>query len=397
MSADFVFTSGAVTCGHPDKLCDHISDAVVDRFLRQDPTARIEAECAVSGGVLFVASHSSAEATVDLAETARQIVADCGYHLGRFNAKDCSVMISQSDYPPGTTTRVDLSQLSENEAGNLAADHQVTLFGYACQQSETLMPLPVTLAHAMAKQLDILIADNTLHYLTPDAQVQVGVIYRNRKPVGIHSVTLLAYCRESHDPHPRQLRDDLVQAVVDPVLNGSDISTAKDVRITVNPEGPLVGGGPARHSGLTGRKIGIDTYGEYARQSSTALSGKDPLRIERIGTYAARHVAKHVVAARLAEECEIQLSYAVGLAEPVGVRVHTYGTGRYDDAELTRLVRQVFDLRPGVACKRFGLQLMPRAHEDFFTSLASYGQLGRSDLDLPWERLDRLDDLHVSD
>ena len=396
MNADFVFTSESVTCGHPDKLCDRISDAIVDRFLIQDPASRVEAECAVSGGVLFIASRSRSQGTVDLADTARQVVAECGYRSGTFNARDCSVMISQSEYRRIAAPRIDLTALNEAQAGEVAAGHQVTLFGYACRQSATLMPLPVALAHAMSQRLDSLIADNTLDYLAPDAQVQVGVIYRDRQPVGIHSVTLVVSQREAERPQAARLRDDLVQAVIEPVLAGGDVAPTPGMQIVVNPEGAVVGGGPAMHSGLTGRKIGIDTYGEYARQSGTALSGKDPLRIERIGTYAARHAARQVVAARLADECEIQLSYAIGLAEPVGLRVHTYGTGRLDDSELTARVRRLFDFRPGVMCRRFQLQTLPRERGGFFKALAVYGQLGRADLDLPWERLDQLEALQES-
>jgi S-adenosylmethionine synthetase len=391
LNSDFVFTSGSVTCGHPDKLCDRISDAILDRFLIQDPSSRVEVECAVSSGVLFVASRSRADATVDLADTARQVVADCGYLASPFNGRDCSVMINQSEHTGAL--RVDLEAASQAQAEDITADHQVTLFGYACRQSELLMPLPVSLAHAMSRRLDTLIADNTLPYLTPDAQVQVGVIYRDRRPIGIHSVTLVAAQRRAQAPPPGQLRDDLVQAVVEPVLNSSQIPSTRDMRIAVNPDGSVIGGGPSLHSGLTGRKIGMDTYGEYSRQSGTALSGKDPLRIERLGTYAARHAAKHVVASGLADECEIQLSYAIGLAEPVGLRAHGYGTGRFDDTELTRRVRQVFDFRPGTMCKRFQLQTLPRQRNGFFKALAAYGQLGRPDLDLPWERLDRLEAL----
>ena len=396
MSTEFVFTSGSVTCGHPDKLCDRVSDAIVDRTLMQDPASRVEAECAVSGGVLFIASRSHTRASVDLADTARQVVAECGYRSGAFNARDCSVMISQSDHHRAGAPRIDLATLSESQAGEIPAGHQLTLFGYACRQSANLMPLPVALAHAMSQTLDALIADNTLESLAPDAQVQVGVIYRDRRPVGIHSITLLTSRRDADRPPAASLRDELVQRVIEPVLNENDLTASSGMQIIVNPEGLLVGGGPAMHSGLTGRKIGIDTYGEYSRQSGTALSGKDPLRIERIGTYAARHAAKQVVAARLAEECEIQLSYAIGRAVPVGLRVHTYGTGRMDDDALTRLVAEVFDFRPGVICKRFRLQTLPQERGGFFKGLAVYGQLGRTDMDLPWERLDQLDALQQS-
>jgi S-adenosylmethionine synthetase len=388
MTVDFVFNSGSVTPGHPDKLCDRVSDALVDGYLAEDPAARVVAECAVAGGVLFLALRSHSTAGIDVAEVARRAVADCGYRDGDFNASDCSVMINQSPLPDAVAPRFELAAMPDSAVDAISADHQVTVFGYACRQTASLMPLPVELAHRLVRALALASAD--LDFLMPDGQVQVGVAYRQRQAVSVNSVSLIAAQRNADAPPLDALRTTLRERVVDPVLSESGIPIDAQGSVLINPGGPLVGGGPLVHSGLTGRKTGIDSYGEFARQSGAALSGKDPLRIDRIGAYAARHAAKNLVAAELAEECEVQLSYTVGQAQPTSLRVHTYGTGTLSEAVLTERVRQAFDFRPGRIAHDFALQALPGQRGGFFEALACFGQVGREDLDLPWERLNRV-------
>lgn len=393
MSTDFVFTSGSVTRGHPDKLCDQVSDAIVDACLQQDPTSRVATECAVSGGVLFISHRAASDAVIDLADTARAVVAAAGYADGEFNARDCSVMISQAGLFGHALRRYDLASMDPDQVQRIPAGHQATLFGYACRQTTELMPLPVTLAHRLVRRMDQLGAHGELPYLAPDGQAQVSVAFDDRRPVAVHSITLIASQHSADSRSLEGLRDDLLQSVVEPVMADAELRIAPDTRLVVNPEGPVIGGGPTLHSGLTGRKTGIDTYGEYARHSGAALSGKDPLRIDRIGAYAARHAAKQVVAAGLADECEVQLSYAVGQAEPLSLRVHSYGTGNIDDGEIAHRIGRVFDFRPGSIALAYELQRLPQRRHDFFRQLASYGQLGREDLAAPWEALNQLEAL----
>jgi len=393
MSTDFVFTSGSVTRGHPDKLCDQVSDAILDACLRQDPTSRVVTECAVSGGVLFISHRAASDAVIDLADTARGVVSRAGYDSGEFNARDCSVMISEAGLFGQAAQRYNLATLDPAQVQRIPAGHQATLFGYACRQTSELMPLPIVLAHRLVRRLDQLVAHGELAYLAPDGQAQVSVAFDGRKPVGIHGITLIAAQKSADSRDLDGLRNDLLQAVVEPVLAEAELRSDANTRLVVNPEGPVIGGGPTLHSGLTGRKTGIDTYGEYARQSGAALSGKDPLRIDRIGAYAARHAAKQVVAAGLADECEVQLSYAVGQAELLSLRVHSYGTGKVDDGEIAARIRRVFDFRPGSIALGYDLQRLPQRRQDFFRELASYGQLGRDDLAAPWEALDGLEAL----
>lgn len=395
MTTDFVFTSGSVTQGHPDKLCDIISDSIVDACLQQDPASRVSTECALSGGVLFISHRANSEATVDLAETARQILQQVGYNDGEFNAEDCSVMISETRIDAELAPRLELANMSAQAVQQITAANQLTLFGYACRQTESLMPLPLVMAHDLVRRMDRLLQEQQPPYLTPDGQAHVGVAYRNRRPVGIHSITLIAAQTDKKQATLKRLRDDLMQAAIEPVIEHYAMTPVDKARLIINPEGIVHPSGPSRHSGLTGRKTGIDTYGEYARNNSAALSGKDPLRIDRSGAYIARHAAKQVVAAGLAEECELQLSYALGQAQPISLRVHCYGTGRIDDAQIGDRLLRLFDFRPGMIARDYELQELPRQRQGLYRELACYGQVGRSDLDLPWERLDRLDALQA--
>ncbi len=391
---DFVFTSDAVTPGHPDKLCDTISDGVLDQFLLEDPSSRLVAECAVSSGVVFVATRVASRANFDIAGVVRDVIADVGYGAGEFNAEDCSVMLSQAPFLSYALPSFDLDLLDAEAAGEITASNQTTLFGYACRQTDVYMPMPIVLAHRLARRLDGARQAGDLSYLTPDCQVQVAIAYADNRPVAVESINFLATQQNEQRPNQQQLHDDLMQIVVEPTLAAIDGGLTLDLkRLVVNPKGTLVGGGPVAHSGMTGRKVGIDTYGEYARQSTNALSGKDPIRIDRIGAYAARYVAKHVVAAEFADECEVQLSYSVVQPRPVSIRVRGYGKSRMGDSEIMRRVNQVFDLRPGIIAREMRLQRLPAERKGFFRDLSVYGHMGREDIDAPWERLDRLEQL----
>jgi S-adenosylmethionine synthetase len=387
MNAPYLFTSESVTAGHPDKLCDQISDAVVDAYLANDPAARVISEAAVSGGVLFLAARANTNLSLDLAEIARAVIAGAGYSEGAFNARDCTVMLSQYSLSDERAPRLLVADMDDAALDSVAASQPASLFGYACDQTPARMPLPISLAHALARALDLGIAQGRLPGLDPDAKVQVGVEYVDNRPQRLHSVTLLTAQCAADRPSPLQLREMLLHEVL-PALDGQPLQADAETRIHVNPEGVLVGGGPMLHAGLTGRKNAIDTYGEFARHSGAALSGKDPLRIDRVGAYAARHAAVQVVAAGLAPRCEVQLSYVVGQARPASLQVQTGGSGIVDDAELGHRLLETLDFRPAAIVRRFDLQ-NPQLHRDgLFRRLAVFGQMGRSDMDLPWDRAD---------
>ena len=390
MSDDFIFTSESVTTGHPDKLCDQVSDAIVDHFLSQDPNAGIVAECAVASGVLFISAHYASRGGLAIPDVARAVIRGVGYPRQVFDADACTIMTSFMDHTERDYRELDLDALDDTSIGRITAKDQVTVFGYACDQTDVLMPLPITIAHALARRLDDPALENELPYLLPDAKVQVGVEYRGNRPVRIHSVAVETSQREGSAPGADRLASDLIHGVITPVLAEQSVAADADTHFFINPEGPVIGGGPAVHSGLTGRKTGIDTYGEYARHSGAALSGKDPMRIDRVGAYAARYAAKNAVAAGLARECEVQLSYSIGSAGPVSLRVRTFGTGNIDDADIARRLREAFDFRIGAIVRDLRLRRLPAEHpEGFYRRLAAYGHMGRADLDVPWERTDR--------
>jgi S-adenosylmethionine synthetase len=393
MRRDFVFTSESVTEGHPDKLCDQISDAIVDRFLRRDPYSSVVSEAAVSQGVVFIAARFATEARVDIPEVTREVIREVGYTNGPFNANDCAVLTSLAELPPATALRIPDEEMTAATLDEVIARHQATVFGYACRQTPELMPLPVSLAHRLARRLSEIRVQGEVDFLCPDGKTQVGVQYRDGQPTRIHSITLLASQRRADRPDPETLHSELTARVIDPVFAVEKIGPDDQTRIFVNPDGPLVGGGPALHAGLTGRKNHVDTYGEYARHSGAALSGKGPLRIDRVGAYAARYAAKNVVAAGLAEECEVALSYTIGLALPVSVQVETFGTGSIPEEGIRELIREHFEFRLGGIVRDFRLRHLPEEHQGFFRNLAVYGQMGRADLDPPWEALDHVEAL----
>jgi len=386
MTNDFIFTSESVTCGHPDKICDQVSDAIVDYFLKQDPNARIIAECAISGGVMFLSSHYASSAfTHDISAIARKTIRDIGYPKEVFDADDCAILTSISDHTARDYAPIDLDAMSDKELDKITARQQTSVFGFACDQTVDLLPLPIWLAHRIAYRMDEKKVINKLPYLLPDAEIQVGFEFRDGQPYRIHSITLVATQHENSEIDTEGLRADMVDNVIEPVLRQEKIKSDADTIININPGGLRKGGGPTVHSGLTGRKTGIDAYGGYARNSGAALSGKDPMRIDRVGAYIARYAAKNVVAAGLARECEIQLSYSIGSADPVSIRVRTFGSSELDDAVIAARLREVIDFRPGGIVRTLGLRKLSAQPGGFYRKLAVYGHMGRRELVVPWE------------
>lgn len=391
MESDYVISSESVTAAHPDKVCDQISDAIVDRYLRQDAAARVTAECAISTGIVFVSSKAQSSATVDAPAIAREVLRDVGYGADDgFDPRSCTVVTSAQDLPEESHPRLNEEELDDSDIELLGARDQATVFGYACTDTAIGMPLPIVVAHQLARKLGGVQRDDPA--LSPDGKTQVAVEYRGSKPARVHSLTLIACQRRRGAPTPARLAQELRERVVEPVFQALELRIDADTRIAINPDGPLVPGGPVLHAGLTGRKSAVDSYGDCARHGAAPLCGKDPSRIDRVGSYAARHAARNVVSAGLATRCEVQLSYAIGLSRPVSVLVNTFGTGRVADAELASRIARSFDLRPAAIVRRFGLRSLPaRTSISFFRRLAAYGQVGREDLELPWDRADQVD------
>ena len=381
-----VFTSESVTEGHPDKLCDQISDAVLDALLTQDPNARVACETCATTGLVMVMGEVTTSAYVAIDELARQVVRDIGYTsdaLG-FSADSCAVMTSIHSQSPDISMGVDRALESRGtDSAQTGAGDQGMMFGFACDETPELMPLPISLAHGLTRRLARMRKDGSLPFLRPDGKAQVTVVYEDGRPVAVDSVVLSA----QHDERVSQkdLHDALLSGVIRAVIP-PQMWTPR-TRVLINPTGRFVLGGPAGDTGLTGRKIIVDTYGGYARHGGGAFSGKDPSKVDRSASYAARYVAKNLVAARLATRCEIALAYAIGVAQPVSVQVNTFGTGRLDDEHLGREIRERFDLSPDGIIRALGLR------RPLYRPTAAYGHFGRTDLDLPWERTDRADEL----
>ncbi|MFP4350815.1 MAG: methionine adenosyltransferase [Thermodesulfobacteriota bacterium] len=389
MKKHYMVTSESVTEGHPDKLCDKISDAIVDCYLMQDPYARVRVQCAVSSAIVFIAARSHSAATVDLSYIARKVIRKIGYDQAEFNANTCSILTSTQAHPGENQPAFREADLTDQEIDRIPAKNQVTVFGFACKETPSLMPLPIDLAHRLARRLDNVRRDGTLAYLEPDGKVQVGIEYRDQVPHRLHSVAVMASQKQAGGVKDTRLQEDIRQAVVESTFQEEPIRPDNDTRIFVNPEGPYFGG-PTYHSGLAGRKNAIDTYGEYCRNSGKALSGKDPVRIDRVGAYAVRHAAKNLVAAGLASKCEIMASYSIGLTRPVSLEVETFGTGKRPDEELADLVRNQFEFRLAGIIRNFKLRHLPKLNKGkFYQHLAAYGHFGRTDMDLPWEKTDR--------
>ncbi len=404
----YLFTSESVTEGHPDKICDQISDSILDAFLTQDPKARVAAETSVTTGLVLVSGEITANCYVDIASVVRKTVQDIGYvgeSSGGFDGKTCAVLLSIDEQSVDIAGGVDQAhevrgKLSDDEIDKIGAGDQGIMFGFACNETKELMPLPIQVAHALARQLMTVRKNGTLSYLRPDGKSQVTVEYVNDKPHRIDTVVIST----QHDPAidnetdntkiQQRIDADLRKFVIDEVFKHFDVKPDADTKYFINPSGRFVIGGPQGDAGLTGRKIIVDTYGGYARHGGGAFSGKDPTKVDRSAAYAARHVAKNIVAAGLAEKCEIQIGYAIGVARPMSINVNTWGTGKLSDSELATLVDQHFDLRPAAIIQNFDLQGLPAKHNGrFYHNVAAYGHLGRPDLDLPWERLDKVDAL----
>jgi len=386
-----LFTSESVTEGHPDKVCDCISDAVLDAIFAQDANARVACECAASTNLVLVMGEVTTTAHVDVTQIVRSVVDEIGYNKPEygFDANALTVITALNKQSPDIALGVDHAleeKGGEQEAlFSTGAGDQGMMFGYACDETLEYMPLPISLAHALTRSLTSARKSGEIPYLRPDGKSQVSVEYDGYTPVHIDTVVVSA----QHDEvDMEQLRRDIRERVILPVLPANLVDAR--TRILVNPTGRFVIGGPTGDSGLTGRKIIVDTYGGYARHGGGAFSGKDPTKVDRSGAYIARYAAKHVVAAGLAKQCEIQLAYAIGVACPVSVRVDTFGTGVVDDERIAQAVQKVFDFRPAAIIETLGLR------KPIYRQTAAYGHFGRHDLDLPWERLDRVDALKAA-
>ena len=390
--ARHLFTSESVTEGHPDKICDQISDAVLDAIYEQDPMGRVACETTVTTGMIMVMGEISTSAYVDIQRIARNVVKEIGYDRGKFgfDAETCAVITSIDEQSADIALGVDNSL--EQKAGDGASDmqngagDQGMMFGFACDETPELMPLPISLAHALAKKLTAVRKDGTLSYLRPDGKTQVTVEYEDDKPVRVD--TIVVSTQHSENASLEQIRQDIIQNVIQPTIP-ADMMDEK-TRILVNPTGRFVIGGPHGDTGLTGRKIIVDTYGGYSRHGGGAFSGKDPTKVDRSAAYAARYVAKNVVAAGLAKKCEVQLAYAIGVAEPVSVLVDTFGTGTVADEKIAQAVTRVFDLKPAGIIETLHLR------QPIYRRLAAYGHMGREDLGVAWEKTDKTEALKAA-
>ena len=387
-----LFTSESVTEGHPDKMCDQISDAILDALIAQDPMSRVACETCTTTGLVMVMGEITTNAYVDIQKIVRDTVREIGYTRGKygFDADTCGVITAIDEQSADIALGVDKAleakenKMSDDEIDAIGAGDQGMMFGYATNETEEYMPYPIALSHKLALQLTKVRKDGTLKYLRPDGKTQVTVEYdENDKPVRLDAVVLST----QHDPDvtQEQIHEDIKKYVFDPILPANMVDA--DTKFFINPTGRFVIGGPHGDSGLTGRKIIVDTYGGYARHGGGAFSGKDCTKVDRSAAYAARYVAKNIVAAGLADKCEIQLSYAIGVAHPTSIMVDTFGTGKLSNTRLVEIIRENFDLRPAGIIKMLDLR------RPIYKQTAAYGHFGRNDLDLPWEKLDKVDTL----
>ncbi len=408
---NFLFTSESVTEGHPDKVCDQISDAILDEFLTKYPQSRVAAETTVTTGMALVCGEITSDCYVDIPAVVRNTIKNIGYtesEGGGFDFNTCAVLTSideqSCDIAGGVNkaleSRSDNADTSVSETEDIGAGDQGIMFGYACNETPELMPLPISLAHKLSYRLAQVRKQGILSYLRPDGKSQVTVEYVDGKPSRIHTVLISTQHDDIIDgisdnaQIQAKIREDIKKYVIDYVFENEAIKLDAETKILVNPSGRFVVGGPQGDAGLTGRKIIVDTYGGYSRHGGGAFSGKDPTKVDRSAAYASRYVAKNVVASGLAEKCEIELAYAIGVAEPISIMVDTFGTGKISDDEISELVAKNFDLRPAAIIKNFDLRNLPAKNGGkFYQLLAAYGHMGRTDIDVPWEHTDKAEAL----
>ncbi len=404
MSRRYLFSSESVTEGHPDKICDQISDTILDALLTEDPNSRVAAEVVVNTGLVLLTGEISSKANINYVNLVRKKIAEIGYTDADngFSADSCSVIVALDEQSPDIAQGVDRAQESREQASEedldaIGAGDQGLMFGFACNETPELMPLPISLAHRISRRLAAVRKSGQLPYLRPDGKTQVTVEYDEAgKPVGIDTILVSTQHTATIDDLTddaavqAKIKQEVWSTVVLPVFEDLEIKPSDHTRFLLNPTGKFVIGGPQGDSGLTGRKIIVDTYGGYSRHGGGAFSGKDPTKVDRSAAYACRHVAKNIVAAGLAEKCEVQLSYAIGVARPVSIMVETFGTGKVDDYRLLDLIKENFELRPAGIIQTFNLKQLPSKNSGrFFQDVAAYGHFGRDDLDLPWEQTDK--------
>ncbi|BAC08530.1 methionine adenosyltransferase [Thermosynechococcus vestitus] len=406
----YLFSSESVTEGHPDKICDQIADAILDALLTQDPQSRVAAEVVVNTGLVLITGEITTKAQVNYVNLARQKIHEIGYTDANngFAANSCAVLVALDEQSPDIARGVDTAQeareqLSDAELDRIGAGDQGIMFGYACNETPEYMPLPISLAHRMARRLAAVRKTGQLPYLRPDGKTQVTVIYEDGKPVGIDTILISTQHTATIDDISEEsavqakIKADLWEAVVKPVFADLTLQPDGNTRFLVNPTGKFVIGGPQGDSGLTGRKLVVDTYGGYARHGGGAFSGKDPTKVDRSAAYMARYIAKNIVAAGLADKCELQISYAIGVARPMSLFVDTFGTGKLSPEQLLELIKTHFDLRPAAIIQTLNLRHLPQERGGrFYQDVAAYGHFGRHDLDLPWEKLDKVADLQAA-
>lgn len=378
------FTSESVTEGHPDKICDQVSDAVLDAILEKDPKARVACETVVTTGLVMIMGEITTDCYVDIPKVARDTIKEIGYDRAKFgfDCHTCAVLTSideqSGDIALGVNKSMEAKEADTDAEDNGAGD-QGMMFGYACRETEELMPMPISLAHKLSKKLTDVRKNGTLKYLRPDGKTQVTIEYVDGKPQRVDTIVIST--QHSEDVSVEQIHDDMIEYVIKPVVDPKLLDN--ETKYYINPTGRFVIGGPQGDSGLTGRKIIVDTYGGYARHGGGAFSGKDPTKVDRSACYAARYVAKNVVAAGLADKCEVQLAYAIGVAKPVSVYVDTFGTNKVSEEAIAKAINEVFDLRPASIIRELGLR------RPIYKQTAAYGHFGRTDIELPWEKCDK--------